>query len=130
MRTWGCICKEGFVWSEIYNHFTNEYDYVCVPDDRCLDNKVCRSDEYFVPRKGSIYFENLKMQGCYSDKSEYYTGYNPEKANIATKQDVLMAQSNQLKVGIIMIQWLIQWLIRLVLDRQQLHHQHVSVLET
>ena len=45
----GCICKEGFVWSEIYNHFTNEYEYECVPDDRCLDNKVCRSDEYFVP---------------------------------------------------------------------------------
>ena len=49
----GCICKEGFVWSEIYNHFTNEYDYECVPDDRCLDNKVCRSDEYFVPYQQS-----------------------------------------------------------------------------
>ena len=61
----GCICKEGFVWNEFHNPFTHEYEYVCVPDDRCLDDKVCRSDEYFVPRKGSI---------CISSKSEEMQG--------------------------------------------------------
>ena len=56
-HTWlGCICEEGFVWAEVRNPITYEYDYVCVPDDRCLDEKVCQSDEYFVPRKGFFSF--------------------------------------------------------------------------
>ena len=121
MRTWGCICKEGYVWTEVRNPVTHAYDFVCVPDDRCLDDKVCRSDEYFVPRKGYIFSIYSQMHGCIISNLEYYTVYNPEKVNIVTKHDALMVPSNQLKVGM----KLIQWQMRLPVDRQ-----HVSALET
>ena len=44
----GCICEDGFKWSDYRNPVTGQWDWVCVPDDRCEDLKICKGDEDYV----------------------------------------------------------------------------------
>ena len=44
----GCICDDGYKWSDYRNPITGDWDWVCVPDDRCDDLKICKGDEDYV----------------------------------------------------------------------------------
>ena len=44
----GCLCEDGFKWADYRNPITDRWEWLCVPDDRCEDAKICKGDEDYV----------------------------------------------------------------------------------